>query len=45
MFYLIAYISSVVLINYAFSSAPHLDIIWSAWGGLVFILRDRKSVV
>ncbi|ENB9663625.1 MULTISPECIES: VUT family protein [Pseudomonas] len=40
MFYLIAYISSVVLINYAFSSAPHLDIIWSAWGGLVFILRD-----
>ena len=40
MFYLIAYISSVVLINYAFSSAPHLDVIWSAWGGLVFILRD-----
>lgn len=40
MFYLLAYISSVVLINYAFSSAPHLDIIWSAWGGLVFILRD-----
>lgn len=40
MFFLIAYISSVVLINYAFSSAPHLDVIWSAWGGLVFILRD-----
>ncbi|HDS1735481.1 MULTISPECIES: VUT family protein [Pseudomonas] len=40
MFYLLAYISSVVLINYAFSSAPHLDVIWSAWGGLVFILRD-----
>ena len=40
MFYLIAYISSVVLINYAFSSAPHLDVIWSAWGGLVYILRD-----
>jgi hypothetical protein len=40
MFFLIAYISSVVLINYAFSTAPHLDIIWSAWGGLVFILRD-----
>ncbi|MBM3105386.1 VUT family protein [Pseudomonas sp. V1] len=38
--FLIAYISSVVLINYAFSSAPHLDVIWSAWGGLVFILRD-----
>ena len=40
MFFLIAYISSVVLINYAFSSAPHLDVLWSAWGGLVFILRD-----
>ncbi|MEG2049795.1 MAG: VUT family protein [Comamonas sp.] len=40
MLFLIAYISSVVLINYAFSSAPHLDVIWSAWGGLVFILRD-----
>ena len=40
MLFLIAYISSVVLINYAFSTAPHLDIIWSAWGGLVFILRD-----
>lgn len=40
MFFLIAYIASVVLINYAFSAAPHLDVIWSAWGGLVFILRD-----
>ncbi|AIR87922.1 VUT family protein [Pseudomonas cremoricolorata] len=40
MLFLIAYISSVVLINFAFSSAPHLDVIWSAWGGLVFILRD-----
>ncbi|HKS12488.1 MAG TPA: VUT family protein [Pseudomonas sp.] len=40
MFFLVAYISSVVLINFAFSSAPHLDVIWSAWGGLVFILRD-----
>lgn len=40
MFYLIAYIGSVVLINFAFSAAPHLDVIWSAWGGLVFILRD-----
>ena len=38
--FLIAYIASVVLINYAFSAAPHLDVIWSAWGGLVFILRD-----
>ncbi|MGF6136856.1 uncharacterized PurR-regulated membrane protein YhhQ (DUF165 family) [Pseudomonas laurylsulfatiphila] len=40
MLFLITYISSVVLINFAFSTAPHLDIIWSAWGGLVFILRD-----
>ncbi|WP_434578310.1 preQ0 transporter [Pseudomonas sp. Z5-35] len=40
MLFLIAYIGSVVLINFAFSAAPHLDIIWSAWGGLVFILRD-----
>ncbi|MFS0828351.1 VUT family protein [Pseudomonas phoenicis] len=40
MLFLIAYIGSVVLINFAFSSAPHLDVIWSAWGGLVFILRD-----
>jgi len=40
MLFLIAYIASVVLINFAFSAAPHLYIIWSAWGGLVFILRD-----
>lgn len=40
MLFLIAYIGSVVLINFAFSAAPHLDIIWSAWGGLVFVLRD-----
>ena len=40
MLFLIAYIASVVLINFAFSTAPHLDIIWSAWGGLVFVLRD-----
>ncbi|WP_277962850.1 preQ0 transporter [Pseudomonas sp. RIT-To-2] len=40
MLFLLSYIASVVLINFAFSAAPHLDIIWSAWGGLVFILRD-----
>ena len=40
MLFLLAYIASVVLINFAFSTAPHLDIIWSAWGGLVFVLRD-----
>ena len=44
MLFLIAYISSVVLINYAFSTAPHLDIIWSAWGGLVFVLRDMVQI-
>jgi uncharacterized PurR-regulated membrane protein YhhQ (DUF165 family) len=40
MLFLITYISSVVLINFAFSAAPHLDVLWSAWGGLVFVLRD-----
>ncbi|WAH57686.1 preQ0 transporter [Pseudomonas silvicola] len=40
MLFLLSYIASVVLINFAFSAAPHLDVIWSAWGGLVFILRD-----
>ena len=40
MLFLLAYIARVVLINCAFSTAPHLDIIWSAWGGLVFVLRD-----
>ncbi|HEY0285656.1 MAG TPA: preQ0 transporter [Pseudomonas sp.] len=40
MLFLITYIGSVVLINFAFSTAPDLDIIWSAWGGLVFVLRD-----
>jgi uncharacterized membrane protein YraQ (UPF0718 family) len=44
MIFLIAYISSVVLINFAFSTAPHLDIIWSAWGGLVFVLRDMVQI-
>ncbi|MEE4343495.1 preQ0 transporter [Pseudomonas alliivorans] len=44
MLFLIAYIGSVVLINFAFSSAPHLDIIWSAWGGLVFVLRDMVQI-
>ncbi|WP_263260685.1 VUT family protein [Pseudomonas sp. RIT-PI-S] len=38
--YLLLYIASVVLINYAFAAAPGLDVLWSAWGGLVFILRD-----
>ncbi|KPW95972.1 VUT family protein, partial [Pseudomonas syringae pv. coryli] len=25
-------------------SAPHLDMIWSAWGGLVFVLRDMVQI-
>lgn len=40
MMFLLLYIGSVVLINFAFSAAPSLDVLWSAWGGLVFILRD-----
>ncbi|KTC05226.1 preQ0 transporter [Pseudomonas syringae] len=44
MFFLLVYISSVVLINFAFSSAPNLDVIWSAWGGLVFVLRDMVQI-
>ncbi|MBD1589011.1 VUT family protein [Pseudomonas typographi] len=40
MIYLLLYVASVVLINFAFSAAPQLDVLWSAWGGLVFILRD-----
>lgn len=40
MIALFLYIGSVVLINFAFSTAPQLDVLWSAWGGLVFILRD-----
>src|SRR3954454_17440990 len=40
MIYLVAYIASVVAINYAFSYAPHLDLLWSCWVGLIFVLRD-----
>jgi uncharacterized PurR-regulated membrane protein YhhQ (DUF165 family) len=40
MFYLAAYIVSVLAINIAFSAAPHLDLIWSCWVGLIFVLRD-----
>jgi len=44
MIWLAAYIGSVVAINYAFSIAPHLDLVWSCWVGLVFILRDMVQV-
>ncbi len=44
MLFLNAYISSVVLINYAFSTAPHLAIIWAARGGLAVLSRVRPGV-
>lgn len=44
MMWLAAYIGSVVAINYAFSLAPHLDLVWSCWVGLIFILRDMVQV-
>lgn len=44
MIWLAAYIGSVVAINYAFSMAPHLDLVWSCWVGLIFILRDMVQV-
>ncbi len=44
MIWLAAYIGSVLAINYAFSLAPHLDLLWSCWVGLVFILRDMVQV-
>ena len=44
MIWLAAYIGSVVAINYAFSIAPHLDLVWSCWVGLIFVLRDMVQV-
>jgi uncharacterized PurR-regulated membrane protein YhhQ (DUF165 family) len=44
MIWLAAYIGSVLAINFAFSLAPHLDLIWSCWAGLIFILRDMVQV-
>ena len=44
MIWLAAYIGSVVAINYAFSMAPHLDLVWSCWVGLIFVLRDMVQV-
>lgn len=44
MIWLIAYIGSVLAINFAFSMAPHLDLIWSCWAGLIFVLRDMVQV-
>jgi hypothetical protein len=40
MFWIAAYLSSVVIINLAFSWLPNYSVIWSAWIGIVFILRD-----
>lgn len=44
MIWLAAYIGSILAINYAFSLFPHLDLVWSCWAGLIFILRDMVQV-
>ena len=44
MFYLFGYIASVLAINYGFSATPQWDIFWSAWAGLIFVLRDMVQV-
>jgi uncharacterized PurR-regulated membrane protein YhhQ (DUF165 family) len=44
MIWLAAYIGSVLAINFAFSFAPELDLIWSCWAGLIFVLRDMVQV-
>ena len=40
MSWTVAYLSSVVTINLAFSWLPEYSLLWSAWTGLVFVLRD-----
>ncbi|SMH57813.1 preQ0 transporter [Azospirillum agricola] len=44
MIWLVAYIGSILAINYAFSLFPHLDLVWSCWAGLIFVLRDMVQV-
>ncbi|MFD1625868.1 preQ0 transporter [Azospirillum griseum] len=44
MIWLSAYIGSILAINYAFSLFPHLDLVWSCWVGLIFVLRDMVQV-
>ncbi|AWU94440.1 preQ0 transporter [Azospirillum ramasamyi] len=44
MLWLAAYIGSILAINFAFSLFPHLDLVWSCWAGLIFILRDMVQV-
>ncbi|PGH53043.1 preQ0 transporter [Azospirillum palustre] len=44
MLWLAAYIGSILAINFAFSLFPHLDLAWSCWAGLIFILRDMVQV-
>lgn len=44
MIWLATYIASVLAINYAFSLFPHLDLVWSCWAGLIFVLRDMVQV-
>lgn len=44
MIWLAAYIGSILAINFAFSLFPHLDLVWSCWVGLIFVLRDMVQV-
>ena len=44
MHWLLAYIGGVVVINYCFSVAPHLDFVWSCAVGFTYILRDMVQV-
>lgn len=44
MIWLATYIGSILAINFAFSLFPHLDLVWSCWVGLIFVLRDMVQV-
>ncbi|MBP2231438.1 uncharacterized PurR-regulated membrane protein YhhQ (DUF165 family) [Azospirillum agricola] len=44
MIWLAAYVGSILAINFAFSLFPHLDLVWSCWAGLIFVLRDMVQV-
>lgn len=44
MIWLASYIGSILAINFAFSQLPHLDLVWSCWAGLIFVLRDMVQV-
>ncbi len=44
MLWLATYIGSILAINFAFSLFPNLDLVWSCWVGLIFVLRDMVQV-